>query len=323
MIRLNKTTIFGIIVFVIMLSTGIGYAFLSSNLSIDGSATVSSRKSIICKRATSLHSKTCTFDPRSDGLTCVNDGYSKGSTITFGKTGTSGTLSSGDAFDCDVNGDGSYNATSERFYYLSDLDSNSDYAVLIWYNSIRATRFNNNGFGDPLSTGPNQAYQHLPTTSSSTPQYRWSNVSLANQTRQIKDEVGKVYKNFSYILTSGSYTIIFRARLATFNEIVKACPGIQVRRGKHIKSGNCQYLVENTQYYDNTEAGLLRGYWLETVYPAKSLENATNNKVWVVDGFGHSIYPIFPVGNDSNSDSIGSYFDVRPVIEVKKGQINY
>ena len=49
------------------------------------------------------------------------DGVMGTSTITYGKLGTQGILSSGDAFDCDVNGDGIYDATTERFYYVTDL----------------------------------------------------------------------------------------------------------------------------------------------------------------------------------------------------------
>ena len=73
---------------------------------------------IICKRATVLHTEECT---QTDGsMFCSGAGYtangSKGtSTITYGNLGTSGTLSSGDAFDCDVNGDGTYDPSTERF----------------------------------------------------------------------------------------------------------------------------------------------------------------------------------------------------------------
>ena len=73
---------------------------------------------IICKRATTLHTEKCT---QTDGsMFCSGAGYtasgSKGtSTITYGNLGTKGSLNSGDAFDCDVNGDGEYNSDTERF----------------------------------------------------------------------------------------------------------------------------------------------------------------------------------------------------------------
>ena len=44
---------------------------------------------------------------------------------------SSGNLKSGDAFDCDVNGDGKYNSDTERFYYVTDMNDST--AVLIMY----------------------------------------------------------------------------------------------------------------------------------------------------------------------------------------------
>ena len=71
----------------------------------------------ICRRATTLH----------------NDG-----THTFGNLGSGNTISAGDAFDCDVNKDKNYDPETERFYYISELDSNSSYAVLVYYNNVSA-----------------------------------------------------------------------------------------------------------------------------------------------------------------------------------------
>ena len=34
-----------------------------------------------------------------------------------------------------INGDGTYDATNERFYYLKDLDANSNYAVMLYYSN--------------------------------------------------------------------------------------------------------------------------------------------------------------------------------------------
>ena len=82
-----------------------------------------STKKVICKRATVLHTEEC--KKTSTTYDCSGAGYttsgSKGtSTITYGNLGTNGTLSSGDAFDCDVNEDGEYDSETERFYYVSD-----------------------------------------------------------------------------------------------------------------------------------------------------------------------------------------------------------
>lgn len=70
-----------------------------------------------CKRATSLHTEECL------GVYCSGMGYkldgSKGTTtITYGSLELSGTLTTGDTFDCDVNGDGVYNSETEIFIIL-------------------------------------------------------------------------------------------------------------------------------------------------------------------------------------------------------------
>ena len=100
---------------------------------------------IVCKRATTLHTEECTQKDTTNY--CGGAGYtiagSRGTTtITYGNLGTSGALTSGDAFDCDVNGDGVYDSNTERFYYVSDYYNTStkafesDTAVLIYYNNV-------------------------------------------------------------------------------------------------------------------------------------------------------------------------------------------
>ena len=54
-----------------------------------------------CIRATTLHTETCTNSDTS--YYCQGAGYSNGATITYGnQTTTEGVLTTGDAFDCDV-----------------------------------------------------------------------------------------------------------------------------------------------------------------------------------------------------------------------------
>ena len=324
MTKMSKATIYGIAIFLVMLFTGIGYAFLSSNLSINGTATVSKKKNVICKRATSLHREKCLNEnTASKGYGCLGEGYSINSDITYGKLGTNGVLSPGDAFDCDVNGDGTYSATEERFYYVTDLDSDDSYAVLIFFSNggqvpkvgyvLDDIKENLDGFtfrpnystsNNPLVNGPNNVTNHLPSTDN------WPNVRLSNVTRTIKDEIGKEYLNFTYI--TGVKTPA--ARLITHNEIIKACPTINDKQ--KIVKGRCEYLVENTGYafqtYDNS-----KGYWGESVYPAKDDLGESLNKAWAIDGWGHCTYP-----TTYDADGLNS-FGARPVIEVKKGQIEY
>ena len=88
----------------------------------------------LCKRATTLHTEKCS--QTSTLSYCSGDGYTLNDTITYGNLGTKGVITSGDAFDCDVNGDGVYDAETERFYYVSNMTNgvtkDSNTAVLIY-----------------------------------------------------------------------------------------------------------------------------------------------------------------------------------------------
>lgn len=169
----------------------------------------------ICKRATSLHSS--------------------GST-TYGNLGTKGTLAAGNAFDCDVNGDGVYNATNERFYYVIDL--NKYVAVLIYYNNTAGGVANSSqsfSYGSSSQSGPTSLISQLPTNS------QWKNTILFNEKRDITDEFGYVEKTgFSY---SG-----YAARILSYEEVENSCGSSSLSK--------CNYFLENTS--------TTSGYWLET-----------------------------------------------------------
>ena len=156
----------------------------------------------VCRRATTLHTATCT---NTNDYGCHAAGYyvggSKGTTtITYGRLGTSGTLSPGDAFDCDVNGDGIYNSATERFYYVGDPfdeDWDNTKAALIYYSNVSG--------GTPTTTasyayyasadenwhGPVTAREQLPTTS------QWSNPGI------IAPGKNKILTDWSGTFTSG------------------------------------------------------------------------------------------------------------------------
>ena len=87
----------------------------------------------ICQRATVLHQEEC-FGNYCAGLGYKTDGSMQTKMISYGSLGETGKLSSGDAFDCDVDGDGVYDSATERFYYVTDMDN--DTAVLIYYNNV-------------------------------------------------------------------------------------------------------------------------------------------------------------------------------------------
>ena len=245
-----------------------------------------------CQRATTLHTENC--EQTSDH--CAASGYtatgSKGTTtITYGNLGTTGTLATGDAFDCDVNGDGNYDAQTERFYYVTDVDANT--AFLIYYNDFVTSTVAYDVGVDAYTNGPVTAVANLPTTT------QWSNVSLTNTVRDIKDETGTVRKSgFDY----GNKA----ARLITAQEINAAC-GITVGSSTIGELDNCNYLMENTKYSKSSNSTY--GTWTETA------RSSSSGFVWGVNG-KYSCVDIDVADSTYN-------FGTRPGIEVAKSDISY
>ena len=266
----------------------------------------------LCKRATKLHTEECT--QTSTVSYCSGDGYtSSGSmgttTITYGSLGTKGTLSSGDAFDCDVNGDRVYDSETERFYYVSDMTNgitkDSNTAVLVYYNNVSGGVASNStayAYDESRknSHGPVTAVKQLPTTS------QWSNVSLTNTKRQITTKKGTTS-------TSGVDLPVFdytgySARLLTYQEVQDGCydgtTSIETDKGLSTK---CKYLMENTTY--SSSSLQTYGGWLES-------PNASDSDyAWSVIAVFRSFYN----GAVWSSSRIG----VRPAIEVLKSNISY
>ena len=264
---------------------------------------------IICKRATVLHTEECTWDDTT--YCCSGAGYKKGENITYGNLGTSGTLTSGDAFDCDVNGDGVYDSKTERFYYVSDYYNTStksfenNTAVLIYYNNISSGNPSTNSTYAYDSSnenwyGPRSLIAHLPTTN------QWSNVSLKNITRTIFNETsenittgGTLPSNFSY---SG-----YAARFLTLQEIKKGTGITNISKWEVGELDKFTYLFENTKF--SIAGNSVWAWWLE------SARSDTSTYAWNVTGGGRI------AGSDlvSRAGDIG----VRPAIEVSKKNIEY
>ena len=197
--------------------------------------------------------------------------------IEFGQIPTSSSLSAGDAFDCDVNGDGTYDATNERFYYLTNSSDNK--AILIYYNNT--SQVNNNvspicsatavSYAPTFTEGPKTAIGELPNTT------QWPNVSLYSEPRTITDDTGNtVYSNYLYKEKA--------ARFATLDEI-KAATRVNLNETQN-ELENFTFLLENTASYGD---GCSSNYWLETTnsnsgaeiingaMDAKSLGHATGD----------------------------------------------
>ena len=268
---------------------------------------------IICKRATTLHTEKCT---QTDGsMFCSGAGYttsgSKGtSTIIYGNIGNKGVLTSGDAFDCDVNGDEVYNPETERFYYVSDYYNTntksfeSETAVLLYYSNVSAGVAKDSSYVYDSSGknyyGPRTAIAQLPTIN------QWSNVSLKNTARAIiSHNDGNTTLNNISLPDNFDYSK-YSTRLIAFQEIKEGCNN-SIATWKAGELDNCNYLFENTRY---SGVNGYWGYWLENPFIG-----TLDGHAWYAEGDGRYI-SILPV---STTSPVG----VRPVIEVSKKNIDY
>ena len=287
----------------------------NAQLSLEATQTVTPTKTAVCKRATTLHTEECSQTDTSSY--CSGDGYTasgsmKTTTITYGNLGTKGTLTSGDAFDCDVNGDGVYDSATERFYYVSDMTNgvtqDSNTAVLIYYNNVSGgVASNSTAYAYDSSgknnNGPVTAIKQLPTTE------QWSNVSLANTTRTILDNFKESHTLAGELPNSFSY-FGYAARLLTYQEIEIGCSDEETNKDLTLTaslSTKCKYLMENTKY--SSENLKTYGEWLESPYGYNS------NSAWYL----YSGYRRANCYNVNTSDNYG----VRPAIEVAKTDIDY
>ena len=282
---------------------------LSKELRVEATQASTTKTTAMCKRATTLHKEVCT-NSYSSGY-CLADGYTLNSEIEYGSLGTKGTLISGDAFDCDVNGDGEYDPEAERFYYVSNatngITTDNDTAVLIYYSNVSAGVPSNSKtdayayYGSAIENwhGPVTAIQQLPTTT------QWK-TTLTNTKRQITTETGTTSTSGGTLPTAFSYEG-YAARLLTAQEVNAGC-GFTVGSFKTGElSTKCKYLMENTRYSNASNGSY--GEWLESPRAAYS------DDVWGVYGGNSSVS--YSYASDS------SYYGVRPAIEVLKSDISY
>lgn len=267
------------IIIILILCITIGYAYLSSTL--NGEITTVNIYPVTrkCQRAKTLHSITCTSSS--------TEGYCKAGrrkdSITFGQIGTSGKLASGDAFDCDVNGDGIFNDATERFYYVSDLNSST--AILIYYTYTN--RYPYNAQTSNSYSGPITAVGALPTTT------KWSNISLVQKTSQIYNHSGgtTVVDSSNKTHTLPKYTYTTAARLLTLTE--------------YNKITNTDIFWEN---FGNMDPNCV---WLNT-----PLASGGDSQVMAVYNPTYTSIATMPY-------SVSTSCAVKPVIEVSKGLIVY
>ena len=291
-----------------LLNKDVDYTHINNNLiitNISGDLQINLNMPI-CQRATLLHTEEC------KGNICKGMGYKPGgtmgsSTITYGKLGTSGVLSSGDAFDCDVNGDGIYDPETERFYYVKDLENNDNIAVLIYYNNVSNGTPSNDTYYQYYTIaenwhGPLNAMSQLPTTT------QWKNVKLSQTSRKLVNEYGTTSSKDGHSYPETLDYSNYAARLLTMAEVKKLTTAY-IPSWKNGELDAHLYLVENTNFSkkDNSK---FDGYWLETP------RNTMSNHGWIIYATARRVHSVEVQRTDV-------LVGVRPVIEVSKNDILY
>ena len=218
----------------------------SGNVTYFAKWTPSETPSLLCRKATTLHTTECPST-----AACKNAGYtetgSRGTNIvTFGTIPHIG-IEAGNAYDCDVNGDGTYDADTERFYYLTTKGEN---AVLMSHTNYEGEAgqviTENYPYTDALTK--------LPTKTTN----QWNNVQVT----------------FSNHLDSTD-TNVYAARFATYDELKEAT-------GKDALTAvgsldDYAYLMENTQFVGVGRSGI----WLESNPDAgvyRRIHSGTSNR---------------------------------------------
>ena len=264
----------------------------------------------ICKRATTLHTEECTA-PEDGQFKCKAAGYTsgnKGTTITYGNLGTKGnTPAVGDAFDCDVNADGTFDSTTERFYYVTNDD---DKSVLIYYNDVYGGVPSKTGVmydsENKTQYGPRTGYNELPSI------LQWKNSQLIHPgTRQLINENDTLYNDTDgneggpNPLSTFTYTDK-AARFLTYQEMKKAT-GLEYWYVEEIGClDNYIFFMENVDIFSKGTG--LYGYWLETP------RGVNTNLPEDINGFGRGVNY-----NYANVTDMG----IRPAITVLTSNIDY
>lgn len=207
----------------------------------------------------------------------------------------------------DVNGDGVYDSSTERFYYVTDLENNSNVEIFIYYNNVSEGMPRNDLYYQYNTIaenwhGPLNAVKQLPTKK------EWSNVSLFNSERKIVNEYGttstKGGHKFPEVFSYSEYA----ARFLTFGE-VKKLVNFYIPTWKNGELDDHIYLVENTNFSkkDNSK---FDGYWLETP------RNTMSSHSWIIYATARRVHSVEVQRTDV-------LIGVRPVIEVSKSDIVY
>lgn len=204
-------------------------------------------------------------------------------------TGEDGTLVVGDAFKCDVNGDGIFDEGHEKFYYISNFynqSSNSfDPSVTVLIHSLNSNSGNVVSTNSPvkwnntltLDNGPASLKDNFPSSN-------WLNVVLKANPRKIM--IG--YNSTNSML---SFQYPNSTRLLTVEEFLYGCNPVS----------KCNFL------FNTMEAETGNGIWLENI------ASKDNKTVYIIDSTTHEL----------STDTVTSSNMLRTVIDVSKDSIAY
>ena len=221
-------------------------------------------KKIICKKVTAdtkLHQETCAQDSG-----CAGSGlYIENDVITYGTVPQNAGFVAGDAYDCDVDNNGTYDPVdsynmpdgnkhgkyTERFYFIREIENNGseNTAALVYYTSID----DDGRVGIPPKVRDNigsesytDALALLPIAGTSTGLVTWSNPGLVvfdNNANQV-------------------------ARFINYDDMLEACvpqserSSITTFAGITNYLGNCQFFMETTRF--QSESLGRAGIWVQS-----------------------------------------------------------
>ena len=208
------------------LPDGSGGTQIEANTVVTGDVTYYAHwEKIVCKKAAegTLHFETC-----SAGGGCLHH-VSSGTVMRYGNIPTEYSPKKGDAYDCDVNYDGVYNPTTERFYFVREISETSK-GVLVHYTS-----FDKDGQMDSSISRENYTYDagkaYLPDST------LWSNPKLSSFDSKVSRYINEA-------------------------DLIAACGDPRVDNSTAYLS-NCTYLMENSRYQSDSYGRT--GIWIDKI----------------------------------------------------------
>ena len=239
---------------------------------------------IICEKATAstLHHETCRYDSNQG---CKADGLS-GQPITYGSEPGANTYEPGDAYNCDVNNDGTYDPDEERFYFIRENSENNS-MVLYYYTSI-----DENGVVDTQEiVNQNPVTYYEPGSYYYTVAQNYHPLLVEDQNSSLP-----AWDNPGLILFDN-----IPARLVSLDDIEVACGTLDIDTVGYLSS--CPYLMENSRYQDNKKGRA--GIWVQK--PDSTI---------ATEGYRlHTGTRTLGTVNITSTSS-GSYNQYRPTIEI-------